>query len=130
MSFYEFPHTRTYDTDIGWLIKHCKTMEEAINALNKWVEEYQPKIKEMYDLYLEVLKGNLPAAISEAIQRWCVEHIVDLVGGLVKCVFFGLENGYFVAYIPESWDDITFKTSGWDIVLSDVPEYGHLILTY
>ena len=33
MSFFEFPHTRTYDTDLGWLIRQTKTNEEAITAL-------------------------------------------------------------------------------------------------
>jgi hypothetical protein len=35
-------------------------------------------------------------------------------------ISFGLENGCFVAYIPDSWDDISFSTD------TD----GHLILEF
>ena len=35
MSFFEFPHTRTYDSDLGWLIKHIIEMSEEIkNFIN------------------------------------------------------------------------------------------------
>ena len=34
MSFFEFPHTRTYDSDLGWLIKK---MEELLNEYNELV---------------------------------------------------------------------------------------------
>ena len=44
MSFFEFPHTRTYDSDLGWLIKEVHTLDEVTRALDNWVEEYQPKI--------------------------------------------------------------------------------------
>ena len=30
MAFFEFPHTRTYDSDLGWLIRQCKTNMDAI----------------------------------------------------------------------------------------------------
>ena len=51
MSFFEFPHTRTYDSDLGWLIKE---MEKLINNYNELVEfmnqhkiEYQEALKEL-----------------------------------------------------------------------------------
>ena len=49
---------------------------------------------------------------------------------MVKQVYFGLtDTGYFVAYIPESWNDIIFGTSGLDDFPAGV-DYGHLTLTY
>ena len=46
-------------------------------------------------------------------------------------VFFGLtDSGYFVAYIPDGWDEIIFNTTGLDIQLDLEPEYGHLVLSY
>ena len=42
-------------------------------------------------------------------------------------VFFGLTlDGYFVAYIPESWTQIIFDTGA----VYGTPEYGRLILSY
>ena len=33
MSYFEFPHTRTYDSDLGWLIKSMEELLDEYNAL-------------------------------------------------------------------------------------------------
>ena len=130
MSFFEFPHTRTYDTDLGWLIKHTKTAEEAIETLNAWVTENEPTIDNLKQLYIDLTTGQLPKAMTKAIELWLSQNAADVVTQLIKMVFFGLtDDGYFVAYIPDSWDDITFGTSGLDDFPSGV-DFGHLTLTY
>lgn len=130
MSFFEFPHTRTYDTDLGWLIKQCKTNEEAIEVLNNWKDQTQPVIDDFKQLYDDLITGKLPEGIKNGIAIWMRENAYDIIGNLVKMVFFGLTlDGYFVAYIPENWDDIIFGTSGLD----DFPpntDYGHLTLSF
>ena len=130
MSFFEFPHTRTYDTDLGWLIKHTKTAEEAIETLNAWVAENEPTIDNLEQLYIDLTTGQLPEAMTEAIELWLSQNAADVITPLIKMVFFGLsDDGYFVAYIPDSWDDITFGTSGLDDFPSGI-DFGHLTLTY
>jgi hypothetical protein len=48
---------------------------------------------------------------------------------MIKTVWFGLtDDGYFVAYIPESWQDVTFRTTGYDITTELMPDFGHLVL--
>lgn len=130
MSFFEFPHTRTYDTDLGWLIKNAHNQDDAIKALEEWKEATQPTINDLQNLYEELTTGDLPTPMIEAINEWMEENALNLVGELVHMVFFGVtDTGHFVAYIPESWNDITFGTSGLD----DFPvgiDYGHLTLSY
>ena len=41
MGFFEFPHTRTYDSDLGWLIRQCKTNMDAIVVLEDWKNNTQ-----------------------------------------------------------------------------------------
>lgn len=130
MSFFEFPHTRTYDTDLGWLIRQTKTNEEAITALNRWKEETEPTLEDFKNLYNMLISGDLPLGVQNGIEKWMRENALDLVGELVKMVFFGITNdGYFVAYIPESWEDIIFGTTGLDD-FPDGIDYGHLTLSY
>lgn len=63
----------------------------------------------------------------EQIEKWVNENLETLYHLLVKQVYFGLtDDGHFVAYIPESWDDIIFDT-GFDYS-SDL--YGRLILRW
>lgn len=131
MSFYEFPHTRTYDSDVGWLIKNAKTMADAIEALNNWIKKYQPTIDDIVKIWELITSGNLTPEISAAIEKWCREHMPDLVAEMIHSVFFEIDDtGHFIAYIPESWYDVTFNTTGFDIFLEEEPQFGHLVLSY
>lgn len=130
MSFFEFPHTRTYDNDLGWLIKDYKTLTELYETLDQWKNETQPTIDDFKKLYEELLTGDLPEGMLEAINTWLSNNAPDIVLQLIKIVFFGLtDDGYFVAYIPDSWDDITFGTSGLDDFPAGI-DFGHLTLSY
>ena len=131
MSFFEFPHTRTYDSDLGWLIKDYKTLDELVAVIKQWIVDTQPTIDELERLYNDIISGNFPDEMKESLKTWIQENAIDLIGELVKMVFFGItDDGYFVAYIPESWNDITFNTTAYDINVALMPEYGHLVLSY
>lgn len=130
MSFFEFPHTRTYDSDLGWLIKDYKTLDEFKDAMLKWIQETQPTIDELNELLDMISSGNLPEGMQEGIRKWLEANALDLIGQLVKMIFFNLnDEGYLVAFIPESWNDITFGTTGLDVFPAGV-DYGHLTLDY
>ena len=133
MSNFEFPHTRTYDSDLGWLIKCCKTVQDTLKALEAWKAIVDPTIEDFKQLYDMLISGDLPAGVQEGIRKWMEANALDLVGELVHMVFFEIsDDGHFIANIPDSWDDITFNTTYYDIVLQDHPEYGygHLVLSY
>lgn len=49
MSFFEFPHTRTYDSDLGWLIKHFKLTAEQVDTLEKWAAVHKAEYEELSD---------------------------------------------------------------------------------
>ena len=132
MSFLnDFPHVRQYDGDLGWLIRKCGSLITAVEALEEWKNSSQATIDGLTAILDMIRSGNLPADIAAGIKEWIVKNFYDIVGDMAKMVFFGLtDSGYFVAYIPESWDDIDFKTTGVDITLAIQPEYGHLVLEY
>lgn len=131
MSNFEFPHTRTYDSDLGWLIKCCKTAQDAIKALDDWKNEVDPKIDDFYNLYNQMINGNLPQGVQDGIRHWLSVNALELIGELVKSVFFEINDaGYFVAWIPDSWSDITFNTTEYDIDIPIQQQFGHLVLSY
>lgn len=131
MSFFEFPHTRTYDSDLGWLIKKVNSYDEVIAALNTWIEENTPKIDDLMALYEMMLSGDLPEGIQNGINKWMSLHAYDLIGEMVKHVYFGLNNaGYFIVSIPEQWKELVFNTTGYDINVAIQPDFGHLTISY
>lgn len=129
MSFFEFPHTRTYDNDLGWLIKNVKSSNDAIAALEAWKASAEGTISDLQTLLDNIAAGNFPEEISSAIKNWIVRNFDNIVGDMIKTVWFGLtDDGYFVAYIPESWRDVTFRTTEYDMTTELMPEFGHLVL--
>lgn len=130
MSFFEFPHTRTYDSDLGWLIKTVKGLADLVAGLEDWKIEYQEAYEQLMAIYDQIISGNFPESIQLAFGRWMREHGESIIAEMIKMVFFGItDQGYFVAYIPDSWDDITFGTTGLDDFIAGI-DYGHLTLTY
>lgn len=130
MSFFEFPHTRTYDSDLSWLIKTTKKLCELVEGLEDWKTEHTEEYEQLKALYDSIISGKFPASITAAFNKWMQDNALSLVGELVKMVFFEItDDGYFVAYIPDEWDDIIFNTTGYDIFPVGV-DFGHLTLSF
>lgn len=130
MSYFDFPHTRTYDSDLGWLIKSVKKLIECCEDMQQWRIDHEAEYNQLKALYDAIMSGTFPPEIVTALNKWMATNGRDLVGELVKMVFFGItDDGYFVAYIPEYWDDIIFNTTGYDINLPDF-DFGHLVLSF
>ena len=130
MAFFEFPNTRTYDSDLGWLIRNVKALLDNVESLDGWKETFEAQYNELKIFYQNLVSGNFPDDFESGLTIWMQNNAYDIIGELIKILFFGLtDDGYFVAYIPDSWDDIIFNTSGYDISIADI-DFGHLILSY
>nr|DAL84352.1 MAG TPA: hypothetical protein [Caudoviricetes sp.] len=75
----------------------------------------------------KVRNGQYTSLYIEAMKNWLAENLINVVGQIVKFVWFGLsDDGHFAAYIPTSWRFLTF-----DMVADpDSPDYGRLLLSY
>lgn len=124
------PYSNFHDMNQDWLIRTVREVTERVEALEGWKAAHEDEYMELKSFYDNVIAGNFPSSIQEAFRTWMRRNAVSLVGELVKNVFFGITDaGYFVAYIPESWNDIIFNTTGLDITISGI-EDGRLILSY
>lgn len=127
---YEFPYTDPNLYNDDWLLKTMKELAEALKDIEDETSQFWDAYREMLALIDEIESGNFPESIQNAFKKWMSKNAIDLVGELVKLVWFGInDNGYWVAYIPEGWDDIIFNTTGLDIFLTDYPEYGRLVFS-
>lgn len=127
-SYDEFPRTRNYDSDLREMIALAKHLEKE---MRRFTNEYADAYEELKALLVELDKGNFPDSIVAALNNWFERYGIDIIGRLVKNVFFGLtEDGYFCAYIPDNWSNIRFNTTGLDIEVELQPDYGHLVLSY
>ena len=63
--FNEFPHTRTYDSDLGWLIEHTKKLLDDDTMLQSWKAQHEAEYNQLKDI-VEGLQNSL----LEVIVPW------------------------------------------------------------
>jgi len=127
---YEFPYTDPNLYNDDWLLNSIKELKASIDELDAWKEEHTAEYEELKALYDEIMAGDFPESVVIAFNNWARVNMPSLVADMVKAVFFGLnDSGYFVAYVPDSWADIIFNTTGLDITIPGV-DYGHLVLSF
>ena len=113
--------------------------EDKIIALLKWIlnqgyittAQYDELVKQIESLrneFDEFKTSGFEDYYEQSLREWINRNFADiLTEGIKSVVFFGLTlDGYFTAYIPQSWSDIIFDTGA----VYGSEEYGRLILYY
>ena len=127
---FDFPHTHMYDSDLRELLRYVETLWKRVNVLDTWKDTHEAEYKELKDLYDAIMTGNFPESMIKSLKEWTIKNTVDIIGAAINMVFFELtDDGYFVAYIPDGWEEIIFGTTGLDTFPVGY-DYGHLTLTY
>lgn len=129
-----------YDNSLSYYELLCKVIEYLNNVikqvdsntnqiqLNKNdIQQLQQEIQVVQQELENVKNGNYVSLYINALASWIDNNLQELVGRVVKYVFFGLtDDGYFCAYIPDSWKFIHFDT----VIDTTSPLYGHLLLQW
>lgn len=77
MSFFEFPHTRTYDSDLGFIIKWIRDEWPKIENIEEWIRTHEEEYNELVARVNNILP-ELLAALPDYVQN---EVIAQLNGG-------------------------------------------------
>ena len=111
-----------YDESLSYYEVLCK----VVDYINKLIDSDKEIIENAEELRNEL------SEVQHWIDTFDTEYINQVIEEFIATiVFFGLtDSGYFVAYLPESWDDIIFQTTGYDVDIPEMPDYGHLVLSY
>lgn len=110
-----------YDDSLSYYEVLCKVVEK-LNELIKAYSELTGVIDEIKEA-IATIQEWIDNFDCSYIDEWIQEHLANMV--FVEIT----QDGHFVVYIPESWDDITFNTTGYDTYI-DGYDYGHLVLSY
>lgn len=107
-------------TEYDKLVHYCDMLSgnenETRDAVNKLTEIFKKFQESGFDDYYR-----------QQIEQWVRDNMREIIGQAMHMVYFGLtDDGYFVAYIPETWSQIMFDTEA--NYASD--NYGHLILSF
>lgn len=129
-----------YDNSLSYYEVLCKVIEYLNNMINdvnlignqvginkQDIANLQSEMNLVQQELEKVKNGDYVSLYIESLSNWIDANLQQLVGRIVKYVFFGLtDDGYFVAYIPPSWDFISFDT----VIQPESPLYGHLLLRW
>lgn len=98
-------------------------LDYVAELMNEWNIEFSDEMqKELEELWYAVNNG-----LENAAKEWIANNLEWVFTHIAKQVYFGLnEQGYFVAYIPDGWDDIVFDTG----MVYGEDTYGRLILRW
>lgn len=105
MSFFEFPHTRTYDSDLGWLIKTVSSIGSQYQELVDYMNTHKVEYLEL-EARVKALEDNIDSFEAEIDRRF-----YDLEGQLRSDI-----NAQIAAIITEVND----KLSEVDSALNDL----------
>lgn len=125
-----YPYTDFHELNADFLLKNYKGLLDALRNIDSWIENHENEYNELKKYVEDLEAGRFTPEMIEALRQWTIKNTVDIIGSAIKMVTFGLtDNGYFVAYIPDNWNEVQFGTTGLD----DFPvgiDYGHLTLSY
>lgn len=110
-----------YDDSLSYYEILCK----VVDYINNMIENQKEFTNELAELKSEL----------GVVQKWIDDFDTSYAEEIIKkylatMIFVEISDaGYFIYYIPESWKDITFETTGLDVDI-DGAEYGRLVLNY
>lgn len=110
-----------YDDSLSYYELLCK----VVDYINNLINDQKELSDELINLQREVKK------VQEWIDNFDTSYIEKIVERyLATMIFVEISDaGYFIYYIPETWEDITFNTTGLDVIIPST-EYGRLVLSY
>lgn len=102
------------------LSEYSDYLADSINQDHKLIEQLQSD-------FTDFKEHGFDDYYREQIQAFIDSNMERIIGNSMRMIFFGLTmDGYFVAYIPDSWRDISFDTGA----VYGTQDYGRLILRY
>ena len=108
----------------------CRQLHKLVcyaDMLGDRISINREDIDELQKLFERFMESGFEDYYAEQVEKWIDEHLEFIYTHTVKQIYFGLtEDGYWCAWIPESWDDITFDT----IMNYSDPNYGSIVLKY
>ena len=110
-----------YDDSLSYYEVLCK----AVDYINNLIDQDKIFADEIAQLQADL------ATVQDWIKNFSTGYAEKIIREYLATMIFVeiSDDGYIVYYIPQSWKEITFNTTGLDIDIPD-REYGRLVLSY
>lgn len=107
-------------------LSYYELLSKIVTYINQLIDNDKVIESEIEELKVEL------AIVKEWIDNFNSDYAEQIIKDCIATMIFVEINndGYIVYNIPENWTDITFKTTGLDIIIDSQSDYGHLVLLY
>ena len=107
-----------YDDSLSYYELLCK----VVSKLNELIEKYAS-----FDDVVAEIQTAIDA-LQKQIDEFDTTYIEKLIKDkLANMIYVWISDaGYFIYYIPESWNDVSFNTTGLDISNEELANNGHV----
>lgn len=107
-----------YDDSLSYYELLCK----VVSKLNELIEKYAS-----FDDVVAEIQTAIDA-LQKQIDEFDTTYIEKLINDkLANMIYVWISDaGYFIYYTPESWNDISFNTTGLDISNEELDNNGHI----
>ena len=107
-----------YDDSLSYYELLCK----VVSKLNELIEKYAS-----FDDMVEEIQSAIDA-LQKQIDEFDTTYIEKLIKDKLSNMIYVYisDAGYIIYYVPESWDDISFNTTGLDIQNEQLADNGHV----
>lgn len=117
----------TPEQELQELCKRLHLLYDYASQLGALTTEQGEQIKQLIGQFQKFIESGFDDYYREQIQAWIDEHFREIIERGMKQVYFGLtDDGYFCAYVPDSWSEISFDTGA----VFGRSDYGRLILRF
>lgn len=105
----------------------AQAQDTKIGAQDNKIAELAATVRKLQNDVDNLINGEYIDNYVKALATWIDNNLQQMVAKVVKYVWFEIdESGYFVAYIPDTWDFVNFGTE----LDPDNEDYGKLVLEW
>lgn len=118
---------KSQEQRIHRLCKQLHKLCDYANELGVAIDLDHKIIEALEDDFEKFMESGFLDYYETKLDEWVRENLPVIIAKAVQLCFFGLtEDGYFCAYIPQSWAGVRFDT----IMDYSSSDYGHLTIDY
>lgn len=99
-----------YSMEQRWkfLCVNLQRLADYVNEIRVDVNELQNRMDTVEAEWKDV-QDNLIDRFADQIDAWLNEHMREIMGNALRFCMFGInEDGRYVAYVPDNWNQIAF----------------------
>ncbi len=117
----------TPEQELHELCKRLHMLFDYAQQLGTLTAEQMQELAALQAEFEKFKESGFEDYYEQQLSYWIRDNAALLFRTFASQVFFGInDDGYFCAYVPESWSDITFDTG----MVYGRSDYGHLILRF